>query len=350
VESPSSTPPAVAAHPPALSAGHSPDLILPSSTAMETLPPGIPIVVVSKSAIALDGEAPLVPLPSDRTHGVDATYKGSDPNDLEIPSLVAAMPARVHNVPGDLAFAFDATTPYRLVAEVFFNAGQSSVSTFHVLVSHEDGSVADLRTMAPQAHPPPDLNPRPSLGFTVSGSEHGIQPRSEPAVSRRHHLERPTHGVTQQAPEKGPTKARAQARGPVPGVFEVGHMYRTGIDDGLFLTPSRVDAKRCLLRHSSPLRNHREAEAGWACEVVECAAPARDLGATFEFVRRPSHREEPLAHVTFVRRLFTQRTLLSGLIEPRELALRINRRRARESSRRSPPIDGVSRSRGERAA
>ena len=65
------------------------------------------------------------------------------------------------------AFAFDATTPYRLVVEVLFNAGQSSVSTFHILVAHEDGRIADLRTMAPQAHPPPDSNPRPSLGFVV---------------------------------------------------------------------------------------------------------------------------------------------------------------------------------------
>jgi biopolymer transport protein ExbD len=120
-------------------------------------------VVVSKTAIRLDGEPLLVQLPADRTHGVDAKYK-SGQGALLVGPLADALRTKKAS---EVALVFDATTPYRLVTEVMYTAGQSELATFHLVVSR-NGALADLRTTPPRAgRPGAPLDPARQLSFLV---------------------------------------------------------------------------------------------------------------------------------------------------------------------------------------
>jgi hypothetical protein len=142
---PSTPPPAVAPPSPRF-----PDVTLPSSNATEVPPAGLPVVVVSKTTISLEGESALVPLPADRAYGVDVRYKRSSPYDFMIVPLGEALSKRKS---GEGAFAFDASTPYRLFVEVLFTAGQSEITKFHVLVKNGD-TVADISSTPPRSARP----------------------------------------------------------------------------------------------------------------------------------------------------------------------------------------------------
>jgi hypothetical protein len=123
-----------------------PEVTLPSSNATDVPPVGIPVIVVSKTAIALEGEQALLPLPVDRTHGAAAEFKPNGPNDLMIVPLRDALAKRNAH---EGAFAFDASTPYRLFVEVLYTAGQSEIAKFHVLVKNGQ-TVADLTSTPPR--------------------------------------------------------------------------------------------------------------------------------------------------------------------------------------------------------
>ena len=66
------------------------------------------------------------------------------------------MPCRPTSVPPEVAFAFDAATPYRVVSEVLYTAGNSRVTGDHLLVDGH-GSVVEV-----VVHPPHLMMP---VGF-----------------------------------------------------------------------------------------------------------------------------------------------------------------------------------------
>ena len=123
---------------------------------------GIPTVIVSRSEISIEGGSLRVPLSADRSAGVDAKYKTSS-SDLYISSLADALGAAKPSSDA-FAFAFDASTPYRVVVEVLFTAGQVGVMQYHLLMDRE-GVVGALQTFPPRMDEyPPGEQP---LSFTV---------------------------------------------------------------------------------------------------------------------------------------------------------------------------------------
>src|SRR5678815_4356594 len=68
----------------------SPDLTIPKSIlTSEASQEGVP-VLISKSQIVVDNQ-PILPVPSDATHGVEGKYKRGGPNDLYIVPLATTL-------------------------------------------------------------------------------------------------------------------------------------------------------------------------------------------------------------------------------------------------------------------
>jgi biopolymer transport protein ExbD len=126
------------------------DLSLPSSIiTTEASQEGV-VILVSKTQILVgDDPNPIVTLPSAEQlaqSGVEARYKRSGPNDMYIVPLANALShARETDKAIRLAkgldassseavIVADATTPYRLLIEVLFTAGQSEFGKYHLMV------------------------------------------------------------------------------------------------------------------------------------------------------------------------------------------------------------------------
>jgi len=124
------------------------DLTLPISVmTAEASQEGV-VIVISKSQILVgDDPTPVVLLPSHdqlAQSGVDAKYKKSGPNDFFIVPLANALShARdtdklIRKAKGldpstsEAIIVADATTPYRLLVEVLFTAGQSEYGKYHL--------------------------------------------------------------------------------------------------------------------------------------------------------------------------------------------------------------------------
>jgi biopolymer transport protein ExbD len=121
------------------------DLTVPNSVlTTEASQEGL-AVLISRSAIIVDDNT-VCPLPADASHGVEARYKKSGPNDLEITPLENAAHAwrerdkqvrlasgKDPNVSEAIIIA-DKGTPYRLLLEVLFTLGQTEFPKFHLLV------------------------------------------------------------------------------------------------------------------------------------------------------------------------------------------------------------------------
>lgn len=103
------------------------------------------IILISKSSITVN-ENTVCPLPADASHGVEARYKKSGPNDLDITPLENATAqwrerdrqlriaqGKDPNVSEAIIVA-DKLTPYRLFCEVLFTLGQTEFSKFHLMV------------------------------------------------------------------------------------------------------------------------------------------------------------------------------------------------------------------------
>ena len=123
----------------------SPDLTIPKSIlTKEASQEGVP-VLISKSQIVVDNQ-PVLPVPSDSTHGVEGKYKRSGPNDLYIVPLATtlqswrdrdkAIRAATGKDPNfsEAIIIADKDTPYRLLVEVLFTLGQTEFSKFHLMV------------------------------------------------------------------------------------------------------------------------------------------------------------------------------------------------------------------------
>ena len=121
------------------------DLTVPASVlTTEASQEGL-VVLVSRSNIVVDDNA-VCPLPSDASHGVEAKYKKSGPNDLEIVPLENAAHSwreRDRNMriatgkdptSSEAIIIADKGTPYRLLCEVLFTLGATEFSKFHLMV------------------------------------------------------------------------------------------------------------------------------------------------------------------------------------------------------------------------
>jgi len=126
------------------------DLTLPNSIiTTEAAQEGV-VIVVSKTQILVgDDPNPIVLLPGPEQlaqSGVDTKYKRSGPNDMYIVPLANALShARetdkaIRQAKGldpsssEAVIVADATTPYRLLLEVLFTAGQSEFGKYHLMV------------------------------------------------------------------------------------------------------------------------------------------------------------------------------------------------------------------------
>jgi biopolymer transport protein ExbD len=121
------------------------DLTIPNSVlTTEASQEGLPIML-SKSHIVVDDNV-VCPVPADASHGVEAKYKKSGPNDLEIVPLenaakawrdrdrqVRAATGKDPNASEAIVIA-DKATPYRLLVEVLFTLGASEISKYHLMV------------------------------------------------------------------------------------------------------------------------------------------------------------------------------------------------------------------------
>jgi biopolymer transport protein ExbD len=121
------------------------DLTIPNSVlTTEASQEGLPIMI-SKSHIVVDDNV-VCPVPADASHGVEAKYKKSGPNDLEIVPLenaakswrdrdrqVRAATGKDPNASEAIVIA-DKATPYRLLVEVLFTLGASEISKYHLMV------------------------------------------------------------------------------------------------------------------------------------------------------------------------------------------------------------------------
>jgi biopolymer transport protein ExbD len=126
------------------------DLTLPDSViTTEAAQEGV-VIMISKTQILVgDDPNPIVLLPSREQlaqSGVDSRYKRSGPNDLYIVPLANALShARetdkaIRQAKGldpstsEAVIVADSTTPYRLLIEVLFTAGQSEFGKYHLMV------------------------------------------------------------------------------------------------------------------------------------------------------------------------------------------------------------------------
>jgi biopolymer transport protein ExbD len=126
------------------------DLSLPNSViTTEAAQEGV-VIMISKTQILVgDDPNPIVLLPSPEQlaqSGVDSKYKRSGPNDMFIVPLANAlsharetdkairMAKGMDPSSSEAVIVADATTPYRLLIEVLFTAGQSEFGKYHLMV------------------------------------------------------------------------------------------------------------------------------------------------------------------------------------------------------------------------
>jgi hypothetical protein len=88
-----------------------------------------PAITITAFAVTARNGSIIVPLPAERTLGAAAEFKRSGPNDLYILPLAKALSAMPK---GGLRIDVDPSTPYRVLVEVLFTAGQHEMSRFEL--------------------------------------------------------------------------------------------------------------------------------------------------------------------------------------------------------------------------
>lgn len=126
------------------------DLTLPDSViTTEAAQEGV-VILISKSQILVgDDPSPIVTLPNRdqlAQSGIESRFKRSGPNDLYIVPLANALShardndkairqaKKMDTATSEAVIVADATTPYRLLVEVLFTAGQSEFGKYHLMV------------------------------------------------------------------------------------------------------------------------------------------------------------------------------------------------------------------------
>lgn len=141
-----------------------PGVTLARSTSSALLQAGIETVGVGATSMYLEGggEIALLPPAAEGMHGFDARYKHGSRNDYYLVPLATALGPEGGKQPSaDVAFAFDAGTAYRLVAEAIYTAGQRA-DRMHLAVDH-GGSIAEI-----VGEPPRAAQPQPMLTVIVT--------------------------------------------------------------------------------------------------------------------------------------------------------------------------------------
>jgi hypothetical protein len=126
------------------------DLTLPNSIITTEAAQEGTVIVISKTQILVgDDPNPVVLLPGPEQlaqSGVDSKYKRSGPNDMYIVPLANALSnardtdKKIRAAKGqdttssEAIIVADSTTPYRLLIEVLFTAGQSEFGKYHLMV------------------------------------------------------------------------------------------------------------------------------------------------------------------------------------------------------------------------
>lgn len=180
--------------PPLLSASvlarATPDLDLATSTQAEKdHEPEAVTVLVTRKQLSIGGDAvPVATFPEGlralAATGLPASYKRGGPNDLFLPDLgngltfwhaAAQASARARGAEAaELAVAVlaDASTPYRVLMEVLYTAGQSELGRFEFAVRAADGSLQWLVSRSPTM-PSRSLDPR-ALALSVLVTDAGF--------------------------------------------------------------------------------------------------------------------------------------------------------------------------------
>lgn len=120
------------------------DLTLPKSVlTTEASQEGV-TVVVSRTQISVDDNV-VCNVPADASHGVEAKYKRSGPNDFYVVPLANSLKGwrerdrQIRIATGkdpsasEAIVIADTNTPYRLLVEVLFTLGQSEFAKFHLM-------------------------------------------------------------------------------------------------------------------------------------------------------------------------------------------------------------------------
>ena len=138
-------------------------------------------VLVTKRALAIGGDPlPVAVFPDGlaalAATGLPARYKRSGPSDLYLPDLgnglswwsevakAGALAAGEEHTNGRVAVLADASTPYRVLLEVIFTAGQSELGRFDLGVRGADGKLGWVTSTAP---PIGAVRTRPALDATL---------------------------------------------------------------------------------------------------------------------------------------------------------------------------------------
>jgi hypothetical protein len=144
-----------------------PERLAPPADSLPPIKSGAPMtparfsVNLSKTALSADGLT-LAPLPLEAawTHGFDAKYKRSGPNDLYVVALAnAALSARQNSSDGgaklhEARLAVDGAIPFRLFVEVLFTLGQTEFDTFELVAPSAGGRVPKAAPAQIVVHPP----------------------------------------------------------------------------------------------------------------------------------------------------------------------------------------------------
>jgi biopolymer transport protein ExbD len=116
------------------------------------------VLVITKTSVGLAGAPPVVPLPADASGGIAGEYKRSGPNDLFVTPLATLVEKeRSAGKIGDIArIDVDPETPYRVLIEVMFTAGQSEVGAFdlHETAPRARTLVSKLPSISVRGAPP----------------------------------------------------------------------------------------------------------------------------------------------------------------------------------------------------
>jgi hypothetical protein len=154
-----------------------PGVTLAHSVSDASPPASMPVVVVSKTALSLEGGPQLADIgPTAGTDGFDAKYRRA-PHDLFLKPLGDALASKGGVT--DVGFAFDAETPYLVIGQVLLTAAQSRVATDHLLAAGA-GHLVDIVLRPPRSAPAATAGvgdtvaSLPMLALSVVVSDHGV--------------------------------------------------------------------------------------------------------------------------------------------------------------------------------
>jgi len=145
---------------------------LPTIKSGEPLSPARFTIKVRDGALFLNGDS-IAKIPADSSHGFDAEYKRSGPNDLYLVPLadkVKAAPPQSDAAAKTVRLELAPTVSYRMLIEILFTLGQSEMTTFAIAAPSSNGQLTEIRIVPPKAA----SELKSVLGLTVLATTEGI--------------------------------------------------------------------------------------------------------------------------------------------------------------------------------